>query len=140
MTLLRSLLTTILLGHLVSAAAAQRTAPGRVWPTGSPAPAGPNAAVLDSIDAEIKAGRYGYVDRMLADSPRPRCLRTPAHAHDYYKATETRPGVTDGLNANDPTSPYNYYSACAAPHLVARRPDTLQSVTRGHLGDHPAPP
>ena len=55
-------------GIAVSYALAQQqatTTPGREWPHASPASLGVNAAVLDSLDAEIKAGNYGYIDRML---------------------------------------------------------------------------
>src|SRR5687767_1438192 len=39
--------------------------PGERWPTTTPRAVGLNAAVLDSIDAEIRGGRYGAVDRFL---------------------------------------------------------------------------
>ena len=129
MTLLRSLFTTVALAGLVSAAAAQGTAPDHAWPTTSPAAAGLNAMVFDSIDAEIKAGRYGYVDRMLVIR-RGRIAFDASYAHDYDKAYGDSARVTDGLNAHDPTSPYNYYSAWW--HPTWRRGDlhTLQSVTK----------
>ncbi len=35
------------------------------WPTATPSAVGLNSAVLDSLDAEITAGKYGNIDRML---------------------------------------------------------------------------
>ena len=57
----------------------------QAWPTAKPAAMGVNAAVLDSIDAEIKAGQYGYVDRFVV-------IRTGtivfdgSYRHDYVGA------------------------------------------------------
>ena len=39
--------------------------PTKQWPTATPAAVGLDGAVLDSIDAEVRAGKYGYVDRIL---------------------------------------------------------------------------
>ncbi|MEO7966276.1 MAG: hypothetical protein ABIT38_20435, partial [Gemmatimonadaceae bacterium] len=47
------------------AQAPRNAAPGKEWPRSTPAALGMNGAVLDSLDAEIKSGQYGYVDRML---------------------------------------------------------------------------
>jgi hypothetical protein len=55
----------LLAAALLSASALSAQAPGAIWPVARPAEVGLNAAVLDSIDAEIKAGQYGYIDRFL---------------------------------------------------------------------------
>jgi len=45
-----------------SSLAAQSAWPTKGWPTATPQAVGLKAAVLDSIDAEIGSGRYGYAD------------------------------------------------------------------------------
>jgi hypothetical protein len=56
---------TPLLLVVATALPAQDSWPGAGWPVATPASLGLNGAVLDSIDAEIRSGRYGLVDRML---------------------------------------------------------------------------
>ncbi|MES2305183.1 MAG: serine hydrolase [Gemmatimonadota bacterium] len=108
---------------------AQGTAPGKSWPIATPAALGLNRAVLDSLDSEIKAGRYGYVDRMLVIR-HGKIAFDASYPHDYDKAYGDSARVKSALNPGDPTGPYNYY----APwwHPTYRRGDlhTLQSVTK----------
>lgn len=110
-------------------ASAQGTAPGRAWPVATPASVGLNKAVLDSIDAEIKAGKYGYVDRMLVIR-HGKVAFNASYPHDYDKAYGDSAKVSSPLTPHDLTGAYNYY----APwwHPTWRRSDlhTLQSVTK----------
>src|SRR5687767_2814786 len=46
-------------------APAQSTWPTKAWPTAGPAAVGMNGRVLDSIDADIRSGKFGFVDRFL---------------------------------------------------------------------------
>jgi len=62
------------------AASGQGPFPGERWPTTSPQAVGLNPAVLDSIDAEIRSGRYGNVDRFLV-IPRGRLAFYRPYAH-----------------------------------------------------------
>lgn len=124
-------LTATLTLCIVSASSvfAQGNAPGRTWPKATPAAVGLNVAVLDSIDAEIKSGRYGYVSRMLVIR-RGRIAYDANYAHDYDKAYGDSARVSSPLSPHDLTGPYNYYSSWW--HPTYRRGDlhTLQSVTK----------
>lgn len=128
----RASVVVALLAGAVSAAAqgtAQGTAPGRAWPTATPAAVGVNASVLDSIDAEIKNGRYGYVDRMLVIR-HGKVAYDATYKHDYDKIYGDSAKVTNGLNAHDPTGPYNYFSAWWHPWYQRGDLHSLQSVTK----------
>jgi CubicO group peptidase (beta-lactamase class C family) len=103
--------------------------PTRGWPTANPDAVGLNAAVLDSIDAEIRSGRYGYIDRMLV-------IRRGQVAYDRsyrqnYDSIYADSARTKGpLNPHDLTSPYNYYAPWWHPHYRRGDLHTLQSVTK----------
>jgi CubicO group peptidase (beta-lactamase class C family) len=103
--------------------------PTRGWLASTPQAAGISRAVLDSIDAEIKAGRYGYVDRVLVIR-RGRVVWDKTYAQDYDAAYRDSASKKSPLNAHDLGSPYNYF----APwwHPFYRRGDlhSLQSVTK----------
>jgi CubicO group peptidase (beta-lactamase class C family) len=127
----RHVLTTVAfaLTGISSLGQPQRTWPGDRWPSATPAAIGINAAVLDSIDREIAAGRYGYVDRMLVIR-RGRVGYDRRYSHDYDRIYGDSARTRNPLNAHDPASPYNYF----APwwHPTYRRGDlhTLQSVSK----------
>lgn len=114
---------------LLSGSALSAQAPGATWPTARPADVGLNTAVLDSIDAEIKAGQYGYIDRFLVIR-QGKVAFDAAYAHDYDKAYADSVNVESPLNAGDLSGPYNYYNPWW--HPTYRRGDlhTLQSVTK----------
>jgi CubicO group peptidase (beta-lactamase class C family) len=103
--------------------------PTRGWQTTTPQAAGLNAAVLDSLDAEITAGRYGYVDRMLVIR-RGRVAYDKSYRHDYDRIYGDSARVRSPLNAHHPTGPYNYYAAWWHPHYRRGDLHTLQSVTK----------
>lgn len=126
--------TRILILALCAAAATslvrgQATFPGRTWPTTDPKTAGINVAVLDSIDSEIKDGRYGYVDRFLVIR-RGAIAYDKSYRHDYDKIYHDSAVVSSPLNPHHLTGPYNYYHPWW--HPTYRRGDlhTLQSVTK----------
>lgn len=108
---------------------AQRPFPGATWPAATPAEVGLSAAVLDSIDGEITAGRYGYVDRFLV-LRRGRVAYDRRYTHDYDRIYGDSAKRQSPLNAHDLGSSYNYYSTWW--HPTYRRGDlhTLQSVTK----------
>ncbi len=99
------------------------------WPTGTPSSVGLNVAVLDSVDAEIRAGRYGHVNRLVVIR-RGTLVYDRRYAHDYDAIHGDSARTPNALNARDVTGPYNYF----APwwHPTYRRGDlhTLQSVTK----------
>jgi CubicO group peptidase (beta-lactamase class C family) len=107
----------------------QDSAPGRSWPTATPAAVGLNASVLDSIDAEIRLGRYGYVDRMLVIR-HGQIAYDASYPHDYDAIYGDSARVTNALNPHDPTGPYNYFSAWWHPTYRGGDLHTLQSVTK----------
>jgi CubicO group peptidase (beta-lactamase class C family) len=107
----------------------QDTAPGRAWPTATPAEVGLNAAVLDSIDGEIGAGKYGFVDRMLVIR-HGRIAYDRSYQHDYDQAYGDSARARSPLNAHDLTGPYNYYNPWWHPYYRRGDLHSLQSVTK----------
>lgn len=101
----------------------------KAWPVTTPAKAGINAAVLDSISSEISSGAYGYVDRLVV-------IRAGKLAYDksyrwnFDSVYGAQAKIGDALNAGDLSGPYNYYNPWW--HPTYRRGDlhTLQSVTK----------
>ncbi len=108
---------------------AQASSPTKGWPTTTPRAVGLNAAVLDSIDAEITSGRYGYVDRMLVIR-RGRIAYDKSYQHDYDRVYGDSARARGPLNAHDLTGPYNYYAAWWHPYYQRGDLHTLQSVTK----------
>lgn len=123
----RSLIALALL--LAVPAAAQ--APGKTWPAAKPAAVGINAAVLDSLDREIKAGQYGHVDRLVVIR-KGKLVFDGSYPQDYDKdpAYADSAKKNGALNFGDLTGPYNYFNPWW--HPTYRRGDlhTLQSVTK----------
>lgn len=114
---------------LLIPALAAGTAAGQDWPASTPAAAGVNGAVLDSIDAEIRSGQYGFVDRMLVIR-RGRIVSDQSYRYDYDRIYGDSARVASPLNAHHFSSSYNYYNPWW--HPTYRRGDlhTLQSVTK----------
>jgi CubicO group peptidase (beta-lactamase class C family) len=108
---------------------AQAAFPGERWPTARPAELGVNAAVLDSIDREIKAGQYGYIDRVLVIR-RGRIVFDARYPQDYTAAYDSLARAKSPLNAHHLTGPYNYYAPWWHPFYQQGDLHTLQSVTK----------
>jgi hypothetical protein len=85
------------------------------WPTATPAAVGLDAAVLDSLDAEIRAGRYGYVDRLLVIR-RGRLAYDRRYRHDYDRAYGDSARAETALSTHDLAGPYNYFNAWWHPY------------------------
>jgi CubicO group peptidase (beta-lactamase class C family) len=111
--------------HHLAAQAATRVE----WPRSTPAKVGLNAAVLDSIDAEIRSGRYGYIDRMLVVR-HGQVAFDRRYPQDYAAAYGDSAQVKGGLNAHDVTGPFNYYNSWWHPYYQRGDLHTLQSVTK----------
>ena len=105
------------------------TWPTKGWPTATPQAVGLNAKVLDSLDAEIASGRYGYVDRMLVIR-RGRVAFDKSYPRDYDRIYADSMRVTGALNPHDETGPYNYYNPWWHPYYRREGLHTLQSVTK----------
>jgi CubicO group peptidase (beta-lactamase class C family) len=112
-----------------SSLGAQSTFPGRTWPTAEPRAVGINVAVLDSIDGEIRAGRYGYVDRMLVIR-HGRVAYDKSYQHNYDKIYEDSAKSSSPLNPHHLTGMYNYYHPWWHPYYRRGDLHTLQSVTK----------
>ena len=99
------------------------------WQTATPASVGINAAVLDSIDREIKAGTYNSIDRFVVIR-NGKLVYDKQYAWNYDSIYGDSAKVRNPLNANDPTGSYNYFNPWW--HPTYRRGDlhTLQSVTK----------
>jgi CubicO group peptidase (beta-lactamase class C family) len=99
------------------------------WPTATPASVGINAAVLDSIDGEIRSGSYNYVDRMVVIR-NGRLVYDKHYSWNYDSIYADSAKTRNPLNAHDPTGSYNYFNPWW--HPTWRRGDlhSLQSVTK----------
>ena len=124
-----ALFVSLSLLHAPSARGAQGPAPRAKWPVASAASLGLNPAVLDSIDAEIASGRYGYVDRMLVIR-HGKVAFDKSYTNDYVKAYGDSAKVPNALNAHDVTGPFNYFNTWWHPYYRRGDLHTLQSVTK----------
>ena len=122
---------TLSFGLLLASSVAhgQTTWPTKQWPTASPKAVGLNVKVLDSIDSEIRSGRYGLVDRLLV-------IRHGSIAYDrsyrqnYDSAYADSVHVNGPLNPHDVTGPYNYFNSWWHPYYQRGDLHSLQSVTK----------
>jgi CubicO group peptidase (beta-lactamase class C family) len=131
-TLLRAIRPIQLAGALLLAASslqAQTPWPTTRWATATPREVGINAAVLDSIDAEIRSGRHGYVDRLLVIR-HGRLAYDRRYAQDYDRAYGDSARTGEVLRSHDRTGPYNYFSSWWHPYYRRGDLHTLQSVTK----------
>lgn len=125
-----ALLGTLLIGIPGAPDARAQTAwPAERWPVATPRAVGLNAAVLDSIDAEIRAGRYGYVDRFLVIR-RGRLAYDRRYRHDYDRIYGDSARLATTLRTHDRAGPYNYFNAWWHPYYRRGDLHTLQSVTK----------
>ncbi|MHB1327083.1 MAG: serine hydrolase domain-containing protein [Gemmatimonadales bacterium] len=99
------------------------------WPTATPAAAGVNTAVLDSLDTEIARGDYGYVNRMLVIR-NGSIVYDKSYQHDYDAAYGDSARVPSPLNASDPSGSYNYFNPWWHPYYRRGDLHSLQSVTK----------
>jgi CubicO group peptidase (beta-lactamase class C family) len=109
--------------------AAQSRQTRSTWPTGTPGAAGLDAAVLAQLDADLAAGKYGYVDGMLIIR-HGKLVYDRSYPHNYdslYAAEAHLPGP---LNAHDPSGPYNYFNPWWHPFYRRGELHSLQSVTK----------
>lgn len=99
------------------------------WPAATPAQVGLNVAVLDSLDREIKEGRYGNVDRLLVIR-HGKLAWDRSYPRDYDAIYGDSAKVTNALNPHDLGSPYNYFASWWHPYYRRGNLHTLQSVTK----------
>ncbi len=100
------------------------------WPTARPAAVGLDSATLAGFDADIAAGKYGNVDRLLVIR-HGKLAWERRYDHDYATIYGAEAKVASPLNSHDFTSPYNYYAPWWHPYYRnAGRIHSLQSVTK----------
>jgi CubicO group peptidase (beta-lactamase class C family) len=124
----RSLLIAALLAA-TQTLAAQTSWPTKSWPTSTPAAEGLDGKVLAAFDADIAAGKYGFVDSLLVIR-HGKAVLDRTYKHDYatiYAKEAAEPGP---LNANDPSGPYNYFNPWWHPFYRGGDLHTMQSVTK----------
>jgi CubicO group peptidase (beta-lactamase class C family) len=126
---LAALAATLAVAAAGGAASAQGPFPGERWATTTPRAVGLNAAVLDSIDAEIRSGRYGQVDRFMVIR-RGRLAYDRRYANNYDSVYGDSSRLATTLRTHDRAGPYNYFNAWWHPYYRRGDLHTLQSVTK----------
>jgi CubicO group peptidase (beta-lactamase class C family) len=114
---------------LTGALASQTTWPTRDWPSVTPEAVGLDGKVLAAFDAEIAAWQYGLIDSVLVFR-RGQVAFKRVYRRDYdaiYGDDAKKPG---GLNATDPTGPFNYFNPWWHPYYRRGDLHTMQSVTK----------
>jgi CubicO group peptidase (beta-lactamase class C family) len=103
--------------------------PTRAWPSATPRAVGLDPKALATLDSDIAAGKYGYVDSMLViRHGQVAYERTYKHDYDRIYAQEAR--TLGPLNAHDPSGPYNYFNPWWHPFYRRGDLHTMQSVTK----------
>jgi CubicO group peptidase (beta-lactamase class C family) len=120
------LVSTLLLAQVVSA---QSQWPTKTWPTSTPRAEGLDSTVLASFDADIAAGKFGFIDSMLVIR-HGKIVYERNYKHDYDRIYAKEAAQAGPLNANDPSGPYNYFNAWWHPFYRRGDLHTMQSVTK----------
>jgi CubicO group peptidase (beta-lactamase class C family) len=84
---------------------------------------------LDSIDAEIRSGRYGYVDRFLVIR-KGKVAYDKGYTYDYATIYGDSARKGTALVMSDRTGQYNYFNPWWHPTYRGGDLHTLQSVTK----------
>ncbi len=122
-----SVVSLLLFGN-ASFAIAQET-----WPRGEPSAVGLDAAPLVALAAEVAAGEFGYVDRLLlvADG---QLVFDERYDQDYAEISRGQSGPigcgTDACETPDDIHDFNYLHPDRHPFYQGRQVHTLQSVTK----------
>lgn len=107
---------------------------GTPWPTDqwlrtTPEAAGLSSAVLDSIDAEIRGGEYGHVDRFLVIR-NGQLAYDRRYRNDYDRIYGDSARVGTMFLNHHRAGPYNYFNSWWHPYYRRGDLHTLQSVTK----------
>lgn len=124
-----SLAGVMLIGALASRAYSQSPWPTNGWATGTPASVGVSEAVLDSIDAEIQAGKYGFMDHFLVIR-HGRVVYDRRYRNDYDRAYGDSTRHATGLRVHHQSGAFNYFNTWWHPYYRRGDLHTLQSVTK----------
>ncbi len=103
------------------------------WPRAEPSAVGLEVTSLADLAAEVAAGEYGYVDRLLlvADG---RLVFDKRYDQDYVEISRGRSGPigcgTDACDGPGDVHDFNYLHPDRHPFYQGREVHTLQSVTK----------
>ena len=138
-SVLRPLSALFLIALLAAGCAAPSVSQEAAWPTEGWATSTPEAQGLDGgsfiqLDSTIKAGTYGYVDRMVVVK-NGRLVVSERYENDYRAISR---GSKSALGCGEATcddetaaaDPYNYLHPSTHPFYQGRDVHTLQSVTK----------
>lgn len=114
---------------LASAARAQTPWPTKAWQTSTPEAVGLDPRVLAEFDADITAGKYGYVDSMLVIR-NGKIAFDRSYKHDYDQIYGADARKLGPLNMLDPGGPYNYFNPWWHPYYRRGDLHSMQSVTK----------
>ena len=99
------------------------------WPAASPKSVGLDEKALAAFDADIAAGKFGYIDS-LTIIRHGKLVIDKRYSHDYAKIYAEQAKKQSPLNPHDPTGPYNYFSPWWHPWYQGGDLHTLQSVSK----------
>ena len=90
-------------------AASQTIWPTKNWASASPKDLGLNPDTLALLDASFANGSNGYMDGLLIIR-HGKIAWQRTYRHDYAQIYKDQVNHKSGLNANDPSGPYNYFN------------------------------
>ena len=99
------------------------------WPTATPASVGLDPSVLDSLDAGIRAGEHGLVDRLVVIRHGQKVFDR-SYEQDYEAVHGDSARVGNFNVVHHRTGPYNYFNDWWHPYYHGTELHTLQSVTK----------
>jgi CubicO group peptidase (beta-lactamase class C family) len=103
--------------------------PAERWPTATPQSVGLDAEKLAEFDAEIAAGKFGYVDSLLVIR-HGKAVYDRSYKNDYDKIYGKEARESGPLNPHDHGGPYNYFNPWWHPFYRRGDLHTMQSVTK----------
>jgi CubicO group peptidase (beta-lactamase class C family) len=90
---------------------------------------GLDGKVLAAFDADLAAGKYGYIDSMLVIR-HGKVAYERLYPHDYDQIYGKEAKIPSPLVVNDPSGPYNYLNPWWHPWYRRGTLHTMQSVTK----------
>ena len=125
-----NLLSVLLAASLMApSVTSQSQWPTKSWPSTTPAAVGLDPKALAGFDADIAAGKYGFVDSMLVIR-HGKIAYDRSYKHDYDRIYAQEAAAPGPLNAHDPSGPYNYFNPWWHPFYRRGDLHTMQSVTK----------
>lgn len=110
-------------------AGAQEQWPTKGWAVATPQSVGLDPGVLSTLEADITAGAYGYIDCLLIIRYG-RIVVDRSWSHDYDRIYGKQAHEPGPLNAQDPSGPYNYFNPWWHPFYRRGGLHSMQSVTK----------